>query len=302
MSMDRRRFLEIGLAGAAFASASGCLGGTGDSRDDNSTDGGAETPDAEPAEFGYETWVPSGGYRRIAYADLARLRDWKTLETDDRTAALAGNAGPSFADADGYISTDAEDAYSGSFDAEALASAVTEALSGVEESEHRGYTVLRGTDDGTNKEIVVSDTFVVSSSQGEGGATRYVDAALGEAERAAEASRIVQGLSEYAEDPLLVVFTPGGLSARYRFVEVSEGRLDLVEVTEPVLSDEESRNRFLNRSPRRKYNESTLSPEERNTTAEVRGNIGVLSSPAGDINPLIEEFFLEGVSSQSRSS
>lgn len=295
--MDRRRFLRVAL-GAVSVSASGCVGGS----DDNSGSEGTDNGEAEPAEFGYKTWVPAGGYNKIAYADLGRLRDRRTLETDEETATLAGSAGPAFADVDGYISTGTENAYSGSFDAEALASGVSEALSAPEESEYKGYTVFRGTADGGDTvEVVLSESFAVSS-QGEGKATGYVDAAVGEAERAAEASQIIQGVSEYTEDPLLVVFTPGGFSARYRFVEVTEGRLDLVTVTEPALDNEESRNRFLNRSPRRKYNESTLTPEERNTTAEIRGDVGVLSSPAGDIDSLLEEFFIDSGSSSTRSS
>lgn len=299
--MDRRRFVKFAL-GAVSVSASGCVGGSDDSPDTSNTDGGTAGSDAEPAEFGYKTWVPAGGYNKIAYADLGRLRDRTTLETDEETATVAGDFGPTFADVDGYISTDTEDAYSGSFDADALASGITDALSDTEETEYRGYTVIRGTEDGTNKEVIVSGSFVVSS-QGEGGATGYVDAAVGEAERAAEASQIIQDISEYTEDPLLVVFTPGGLDARYKFVEATEGRLDYITVTPPVLRDEGSRNRFLNRtSPRRKYNESTLGSAARNTTAEIQNNTGIVSSPTDDIDSLLEEFFMETGSSSLRSS
>ncbi len=300
MKMDRRRLLKIALMGVASTSASGCVGGPEGSPDANTTDGGTADPEAEPAEFGYETWVPAGGYQRIAYADLGRLRDRRTLETDEETATLAGDAGPSFADVDGYISTDAENAYSGSFDAEALASGVSEALSAPEESEYNGYTVVRGGDEGGTVEVVVSDSFAVSSTQGEGGATGYVDAALGEAERAAEVSEPIQDLSEYVEDPLLVVFTPTAFSVRYRFIEATGGRLDYVEVTQP-LNSEESRNRFLNKSPRRKgWNESTLTPFERNTTAEIRNNkTGVFSSPVDNIDFLMEEFFVDSGGSSS---
>ena len=290
MKMDRRRLLKIALMGVASTPASGCVGGPEGSPDANTTDGGTADPEAEPAEFGYETWVPAGGYQRIAYADLGRLRDRRTLETDEETATLAGDAGPSFADVDGYISTDTDNAYSGSFDAEALASGVSEALSAPEESEYKGYTVVRGTGEGGTVEVVVSESFAVSSTQGEGGATRYVDAALGEVERSAEVSEPIQNLSEYVEDPLLVVFTPGGIRVDYRFVEENDGRLDYVEVT-PPLRTEGGRQDFLNNSPRRKWNESTLSPDERNTTAEIRDSVGILSSPAGDIDQYLESHF-----------
>lgn len=286
--------MRLAVAGAALTPASGCLGGSGETGNESDMDGKESGGSgAELAEFGYETWVPASGYRRIAYADLAGLRDWTTLETDDQTATVAGGVGPTFADADGYISTDAEDAYSGSFDAESLASGVADALSDTEEAEHKGYTVVRGTEgDGATVEVVLSDSFAVSSSQGEGGATRYVDAALGEAERAFDASQVIRDISEYAEDPLLVVFTPGGIGVDYRFIEETEGRLDFVEVTLSLPNSEEARMDFLNRtSPRRKYNESTLLPKERNTTARIQNGAGIVSSPTDDVDKYLRRHF-----------
>ena len=260
---NRRRFVKLALAGASAAFVSGCLDGDGAEGDDGNGDG--EAPDtAETAEFGYENWVPTGSYANLGYADVARIRESATLERDGETAAVAGEAGPDFADVDGYISTDGEDGFTalgGSFDADTLVDEISDELVAVEETEHEGFAVLRGnepadahddevevstrdaetptqTDTETGeREVVVSDTFVVASSRGT--ATQVVDAALGEADREADESELVQGIEDYVDSPIGVLFNYDGTkNAAYTFIqERDDGVLEFVEVA--VYPDEE---------------------------------------------------------------
>jgi len=255
----RRRFLSLTLSAASVTAVSGCVGGDGEDGDDTEDDGEGTTQ-PEPAEFGYETWVPTGDYGNLGYADLSRLREHGSLETDAETATVVGEVGPSFSDVDAHISTDeplsfgaadtdgsdAFDAYHGSFDAESLTAEITDQLSEPEETESNGYTVVRGTstdDQGEptgETEAVVADSFVVSS-RSEGVATNVLEAALGEAEReadTAEGGELIQGLGEYAEDPHLVVFNYGSRNTKYSFVETRDGVLKRVDVT--VQPDEET--------------------------------------------------------------
>lgn len=258
METDRRRFLNLTLTAASASVLTGCVGGDGtdgDEGDGTGGDGGDEPAQSEPAEFGYETWVPTGEYSNIGYADLSRLREHGSLETDAGTARVAGDAGPNFADVDAYISTagpgvfgatetdgnggDAFDAYHGSFDAEALTSEITDQLSEPEETESNGYTVLRGTEtdeqgEPTDEtvEAVVSDSFVIAS-KAEERAVRVLEAALGETEREADTTQggeLIQGLDEYADDPSLVIFNYGTVNTKYSFVETRDGVLKRVDV------------------------------------------------------------------------
>jgi len=227
---DRRRFVKLALVSVSAVSVAGCLdGGNGD---DGTPDGDAEPDTPETADFGYKTWVPvpESGYTSLGYADLGRLRGEAELERDGETATVAGDAGPSFADVDRLISTGGEDGFtalSGSFDADALVEEIADELVAAEEDEHEGFAVVRGndpldeeTDDeaevsargtqyeptvtptqsGTGeREVVVSDGFVVSGSRGT--ATRVVDAALGETEREADANDSVGEIERLRRRP-----------------------------------------------------------------------------------------------------
>jgi hypothetical protein len=277
METDRRRFLSLALSAASAATLSGCVGenGNGDGNGDE-TDGPSAS---ETAEFGYETWVPAGEYMNLGYADLTRLRNKGSLRMDTETASVVGEAGPQYADVDAYISTDSEDAFDavyGSFDTGALTQEISDELAEPEQTERNAYTVVEGTKTEQGEptdqtvEAVVSDTFVVSSST-DGVPTRVIDAAVGDADREADAegdSELIAGLEEYTTDPFVVVFNYGSLNSKYRFVEERDGALTHVNVT--VQRDEETaRNVSIEQDPSRKYDD--ISDEEDNITTRVEG-------------------------------
>jgi len=280
--MERREFVKFALASAAVTS--GCIGDGGEGGNDDGADGSTTQ---EPAEFGYETWVPTGEYTNVAYADMTRLREKKTLEIDTETATVTGDVGPKFADVDGYISTgnnEPFDAYHGEFDSETLLSDVSGALSETEETEHEGYSVVRGTEgENTTKEVVVSDSFVVYSPR-QGGATRVVDAALGKTDRQVEESDLMQGLNEYAEDPPLVVFNRAG-NAAYRFLQENNGTLEFVEVA-PQENVETAEKVLRDYDCQSKYNDSLCT-----TIAERQGRNVIITSGAGNLSQYLEEYF-----------
>lgn len=300
METDRRRFLSLALSAASVATLSGCVG------DDGNEDGNGDESDgpsaSETAEFGYETWVPTGEYMNLGYADLTRLRNKGSLRMDTETASVVGEAGPQYADVDAYISTDSEDAFDavyGSFDTGALTQEISDELAEPEETESNAYTVVEGTKtdeqgEPTDEtvEAVVSDTFVVSSST-DGVPTRVLDAAVGDADREADAegdSELIGGLDEYTTDPFAVVFNYGSLNSKYRFVEERDGTLTHVNVT--VQRDEQTA-----RSIEPDYNDSMkyddVEPGEESTMTKVEGKNLILieKRPPGRIENL---YFSDG--------
>lgn len=226
--MERRRFVSL-AASAAAAGATGCLGGGDDVGDG---DGGPQ----ETAEFGYGTWVPSGDYRAVGYADLASARGLTGLSVDGGERGFVGDAAVPYTDVDALITTGGArvfEAYAGSFEASYI---VDDAFPDAETSEHAGYTVASGDVGGEAVEVAVSDSEVVVSRGGEG-ATPVVDAAVGDAPRQADEGDIISGLSEYADEPLAVVFDFGDGNAAYQFAEERDGGVAFVEVA--VLPSEE---------------------------------------------------------------
>ncbi|MDZ7687343.1 MAG: hypothetical protein U5J64_01240 [Halobacteriales archaeon] len=313
--MERRRFLRL-AAGVSVGVASGCLGGEDDSEDEDGTD----APDiSETAEFGYETWVPTGDYMNAGYADLARLREHGTLELDEETVRVVdgedgGRVGPSFSDVDAYVSTDSTDAfraYHGSFDADALAEAVEDELVGAERDEHRGYAVVRGSEPseeppgeeteasvntqagGGEREVIVADSFVVSSSSGT--ATRVVEAAVGEADREADTSELVQGLGEYADDPPVVSFNYGSGNTAYKFVRTADEGFEFVEVAYNARWTDEDIEEVVRRNDcRSKYgNETGVDLSNCRPRAERQGDSVVITTPVR-LDDVESTYFTEG--------
>ena len=303
MENDRRSFVKLVSAAASASLLSGCLDGNQNNPENGTGDGdgdGSDTP--EPAEFGYKTWVPAGEYANLGYADLARLREYASLEIDSETASVVGDVGPQYADVNAYISTDstgAFDAYHGSFDADALTTDITDQLTETEETENERYTVITGTktdEEGEptdeTVEAVVSDSFVVSSESDEG-AVRVLDAALGETERevnTVRGSELIQGLDEHADNPPFVVFNYGTKNAAYTFIEENEeGSLEFVEVAFNEAWSEETaeevRREFDCQS---KYNDT--SELENCASAEREGTTVIITSEAEDLSGYIETY------------
>ncbi len=221
--MERRRFVK--LAAAASVVTAGCL------------DDDPEEEPPEAAEFGYENWLPAGGYSRVGYADLERMREDGGLSRDGETRTVVGDSGVDYADIDAYLSADGDRsfvAFSGSF-SDDLAEDFSDALDDSETTDDRGFTVVTGTVEGVGFEVAVSGDAVVAA--GEGDATRVLDAAFGETDRQAEDDEVIGELSDFAEDPFAVVFNYGPGTV-YQFADAREDGPVFVEVSDFLDEDE----------------------------------------------------------------
>ena len=253
--MERRRFVSLAAATAAVG-ATGCIGGDGN---DDAED---ETPEA--AEFGYSKWVPAADYREVGYVDLAATRELATLSVDDGERSLAGETDVAYTDIDAVITTSGSrefEAYAGSFDAEEVIGSL---FPDAERSDHAGYTVASGTVDGTEVEVAVSEAEAVVG-RGGASATDVIDAAMGDTPRKADEGDIMPGLSEYADEPLAVVFDFGVGNTAYQFYENRDEGVAFVEVA--ILPDEEAVQNTIDES----YNYSDGRMEELNMSVRGEG-------------------------------
>lgn len=320
--------MKLTFAAASAPVLSGCVGGEGDGDEGDGDDGpttpetaefGYETwvPAGKYANIGYAdlTRLREHGSLEIdsetatvvgeegpAFADvdayISTDSGGVSVTPDSEVTNHGGGEGTE--DTEG-TPTGAFDAYHGSFDAETLTEDIADELSEPEETESNGYTVVRGTKTdeegeptGEKLEAVVADSYVISSST-EGAATRVLDAALGDAEREAEtedSGEFIQGLDEYADDPFLVVFhDPTNFNrSKYRFVEVRDGVLTFVNVTEQ--QDEETAKEVEPEyNDSMKYNDTD--PGEENTKTRVEGRNLILIEERS-LSEIENFYFAEG--------
>jgi hypothetical protein len=250
--MERRRFVSL----AAAVCATGCIGGDGNESP------GDTTP--EPAEFGYSTWVPAAEYRGVGYVDLAAVRELTTLSVDGGQRTIVGDTSVAYTDIDAVITTSGGsefEAYSGSFETSGTVGSV---FPESETSDHAGYTVASGTVDGTEVEVAVSGSEAVLA-RGGASATDVIDAAVGDDPRQADDGDIIPGLSEYADEPLAVVFDFGVGNTAYQFYEDRDEGVAFVEVA--VLPDEGAVQNTIEES----YNYSDGRMEELNMSVRGEG-------------------------------
>lgn len=253
--MERRRFVSLAAAAAAVG-ATGCVGGDGN----ENPEGG--TPEA--AEFGYSTWLPAAEYREVGYVDLAATRELTTLSVDGGRRTIVGDTGVAYSDIDALITTSGGsefEAYSGSFDPSGTVGSV---FPESETSDHAGYTVASGTVDGTEVEVAVSGSEAVLA-RGGASATDVIDAAVGDAPRQADEGDIIPGLSEYADEPLAVIFDFGVGNTAYQFYERRDDGVAFVEVA--ILPDEGAVQNTIDES----YNYSDGRMEELNMSVRGEG-------------------------------
>ena len=249
-------------AAVGAAGTTGCLGGDGDGSDG--------TP--EPADFGYTTWLPAGGYRLVGYFDLAATRELTTLSRDGSERTVVGDASVVYSDVDAMMTTSSEgeaefEAYAGD-----LGVSADELLPDGEPSEHAGFDVATGTVDGDDAEVATSDAGVVVARGGTS-VTAVIDAAVGDAPREAGEGDTIDGLSEYSDgDVLAVQFDYGVGNTVYQFFEARDEGVAFVEVA--VLPDEETARQTYEED----YNYSDGRLEDLNLTAEVRGRRLVIES------------------------